>query len=78
MHFPENQMISLLEALVYSLSYMTKKGYYHHDYYPTNIFYDNGSFLITNPKTLQCSSYGITQQRIYFNYCRKKVQFFIT
>ena len=52
MHFPENQMISLLEALVYSLAYMTKKGYYHHDFYPTNIFYENGRFIIKNPKVL--------------------------
>jgi hypothetical protein len=39
MHFPEPQLVSLLEGLVYSLAYLSKKSIPHHDFYPTNIFY---------------------------------------
>ena len=48
MHFPEYQILSLLECLVYSLAYMSKKSINYHNFYPTNIFYNNGSFKILN------------------------------
>jgi serine/threonine protein kinase len=49
MHFPASQVIGLLEAVAYSISYMNSEGYYHHDIYPTNIFYSSGLFKVTNP-----------------------------
>lgn len=68
MHFPEYQIISLLESLVYSLAYMTKKGISHHDYYPTNIFYSNGVFKLLNSLMLKYSAYEMTQKRIRFSF----------
>ena len=62
MHFPEPQMVSLLESLVYGLAYLSKKNIPHHDFYPTNIFYKDGKFKLLNPAVLSYSSYSITQQ----------------
>lgn len=62
MHFPEYQIRSLLECLVYSLAYMSKKSINYHDFYPTNIFYNNGSFKILNPLTAKKSGYSLTQE----------------
>lgn len=62
MHFPENQVVGLLESLVYSLAYLCRKGIGHHDYYPTNIYYMGGVFKLLNPALVACSGYSITQQ----------------
>lgn len=66
MHFPEYQIISLLECLVYSLAYMSKKNINYHDFYPTNIFYSNGNFKMLNPLLAKMSGYSMTQQRISY------------
>jgi hypothetical protein len=62
MHFPEYQIRGLLESMVYGLAYMTRKDLNHHDFYPTNVFYKNGTFKLLNPLALNCSGYSITQQ----------------
>jgi len=51
-----------LESLVYSLAYLTKKDINYHDFYPTNIFYNNGVFKILNPLVVKFSGYALTQQ----------------
>jgi serine/threonine protein kinase len=63
MHFPEHQIRGLLESLIYGLAYMAKKDINHHDFYPTNIYYNNGCFKILNPLMVKYSGYSITQQR---------------
>ena len=49
MFFPQNQVVVLLESLVYALAYMEKNSLRHHDFYPTNVYYNSGCFKITNP-----------------------------
>ena len=67
MHFPEPQMIALLESLVYGLAYLSYKDITHHDFYPTNIFYKDSRFRIVNPMITPCSGYSITHQsKVYF------------
>jgi hypothetical protein len=68
MHFPEYQIHGLLESMVYSLAYMVKKDVNHHDFYPTNIFYNNGAFKVINPALLKSSGYSLTQQSNYHFY----------
>lgn len=65
MHFPEYQVISLLESLVYSLAYLVKKEINYHDFYPTNVFYNNGIFKIANPLAVKLSGYSLTHQSTY-------------
>ena len=77
MHFPETQMIGLLEALVYSLAYLSKKNIPHHDFYPTNIFYKDGKFKLLNPLTLACSGYSITQQSTFLSIQEKDSVFYL-
>lgn len=62
MHFPQAQVVGLVESLVYSLRYLQKFEYKHHDYYPTNIQYCAGVFKITNPLLTNASAYVLTQQ----------------
>ena len=62
MHFPEPEVISLLESLVYGLAYFSKKKLPHHDFYRTNVFYKEGKFKILNPLALVSSSYELTQK----------------
>ena len=62
MHFPEPQMMALLESLVYGLAYLHNKDIRHHDFYPTNIFYKDSRFKLLNPVATPCSGYSITQQ----------------
>lgn len=47
---------------------MTKKNMNYHDFYPTNIFYNNGNFKIANPLTIKFSGYSLTQQRKRFTF----------
>lgn len=63
MHFPEDQVVTLLECLAYSLAYLSSKAVPHHDFYPTNILYNQGQFRVRNPAALDYSSYSITLQR---------------
>ena len=65
MHFPQTQVVTLIESLVYALAYMQKNNYKHHDFYPTNIYFQQGVFKITNPATTEQSAYFKTSQSIY-------------
>jgi hypothetical protein len=62
MHFPQQQVVLLVESLVYSLRYLQRVGLPHHDFYPTNAHYAAGIFKMTNPLTLESSAYALTQQ----------------
>lgn len=75
MHFPEDQVVGLMESLVYSLAYLCKKSVANRDFYPTNIFYSEGTFKVRNPLALTCSAYAITQQRTPCVQLRQKIQF---
>lgn len=66
MHFPEEQVVALLEALTYSLAYLCKKSIPHHDFYPTNILYHEGIFRVRNPLGIVCSAYTITQKSMLY------------
>ncbi len=61
MFFPQPQVVLLIESLVYALAYLEKYGFKHHDFYPTNIFFCEGVFKITNPMVINESGYALTQ-----------------
>ena len=61
MHFPKSQVVILIESLMYSLAYIKKCSYIHHDFYPTNVYYSNGIFKIVNPVLIDTSAYSLTQ-----------------
>lgn len=62
MHFPQAQVVGLVESLVYSLRYLQKFEYRHHDYYPPNIHYCGGAFKVSSPLLTNSSAYVLTQQ----------------
>lgn len=66
MYFPQAQVVTLIESLVYSLRYLQKFDHKHHDYYPTNVHYCSGIFKITNPLTFSASAYVLTQESNFF------------
>lgn len=61
MHFPQSQVVALIESLVYALAYLEKNSIRHHDFYPTNVYYHSGIFKLTNPVSHETSAYTITQ-----------------
>lgn len=63
MHFPQTQVVALIESLVYALAYLQKNSLRHHDFYPSNIHYQQGLFKVTNPLTVTGSAYELTQGR---------------
>lgn len=75
MHFPHSQVVTLIESLVYSLAYLEKNNMKHHDFYPTNVFYQNGLFKIANPLSIEASAYSLTQARKIFSIYRPTLLF---
>lgn len=68
MYFPEENVISLLESIVYAMAALEVKQIRHHDIYPTNIFFHNGIFKLSNPSMTPQSSYSLTLQRKRFSF----------
>ncbi len=75
MHFPHSQIITLIECLVYSLAYVDKNKIKHHDFYPTNIFYQNGIFKIANPLIVENSGYELTHKSKNISILGKRFSF---
>lgn len=50
----------MTESLVYALAYLEKHNIKHHDFYPSNVFYHQGIFKVSNPLTVECSAYTLT------------------
>ena len=63
MHFPQIQVVALIESLVYALAYLEKNSIRHHDFYPINLYYCDGIFKIANPLSIEFSAYALTEQR---------------
>jgi hypothetical protein len=56
------------------MAFLEKKGFRHHDIYPTNIYYVDGAFKLTHPKFVE-SSYEMTRQRNLLSKLGKRFSF---
>ena len=48
--FPEEEVLRLTESILYAVAFLESKGWQHHDIYPTNIFYVDGTFKLSHPR----------------------------
>ena len=67
----------LFESLIYAMSALEAKHIRHHDIYPTNVYFVNGVFKLSNPIVTPQSSYSLTLQGKRFSFLSPELIMFL-